>query len=84
MNTPAKVNRLSHQHRDDLPAVGDWFMVRTDDDDETPGLMIVAHIASNHVVFESDRYCTQRVRFRDLLRLTTPEPNWKRLLERKS
>lgn len=81
---PAKVNHLSHQHRDDIPKLGDWFWVRDSDEDETPMLMCVNHLASNHVVFgrESGRGgWSNKTRYRDLLRLTNPEPNWKEHLE---
>jgi len=81
---PATVNRLSQQHRDDLPKLGEWYWV-TNDSDEAAGkrLLCVMHIASNHVLFDAEDEPGVRIRFRDLLSRTTPEPNWKELIQRR-
>lgn len=83
MSDLAKVNHLSHQNRDDTPKLGDWFWVKDDDDDDKPVLMCVAHLASNHVRFRASGYGDAKVRYRDLLRLTTHEADWKRTLEQR-
>lgn len=84
-DVPATVNRLSHQNRDDIPKLGDWYWVTGGGENEEPWrrLLCVIHIASNHVLFDAENQPAERIRFRDLLARTTLEPNWKDFIQQR-
>lgn len=80
--------------KEDRPKIGEFYWVKCtnkdgDEDGEGSGeyeiLMSVYHLASNHVSFRKSwmhgGYTTMRVRYRDLMKETRIENNWRAILE---